>query len=69
MPSKEKYVVQVKGTDAYSSALYQLQRATGSTTLAEMTDRALRDLARKHGIDLPERIRPVGTNRFTTDQD
>ncbi len=60
MPSKEKVRIPFRCTDAYAEALERLRLAEGTDDLSTLAEVAFARLAKRHKIDLPERIGPVG---------
>ena len=56
-------VLLVRGTREYAEAFRRLQTASATLTAAETIERALALLAAQHGLTMPPRARPWGTNQ------
>lgn len=69
MPSKMAALVTLQGSDEYARFLDRLLkavRAAGATVASrhQLAEHALALLGVQHGLKVPPRARPVGTNRF-----
>lgn len=68
MPARnvDAIILQIRGRPEYRAALDALREREGAANLSDLADRAFARLARRHGLTLPTRARPVGTNGSAT---
>lgn len=63
MPA-DRAAVNYRCTPEHHAALESLMAAAGADSLADLLERGAKLLARKHKVELPERAKPFGTNRY-----
>jgi hypothetical protein len=63
-PKRSIVLPPVLGSDEYGRALKRLRLKVGAANLSELSERAIAAYAQQHGIEMPARVNPHGTNRF-----
>ena len=54
----------IRGCNQYRKFLDSLMKLTGTETYTELSEHALNEIGRQHGLIAPARANPRGTNRF-----
>ena len=64
MPSRNPFLVPpLAGTPEYGAWLDELRARSGAASRSRLVEQALAELGRKHGLEPPRRVNPVGTNQ------